>query len=766
MKEKKLTIGLLVSGIMDSFTESVSKGVMLEAQKRDVNLVVISCKYLDRDLSQNEEIMYEYQYNTLLSYASKENLDAVLVMADCIGCLTTKERIIEMLSQFRDMPCVLIASKIDGYINVSYDNFEGIKVGLEYLLHNLNCRKFCMLCGPDDNTDAYERRQAFTSVLTQNGIHLEERNFVEGGLSWQDKDAYKKLLDQNPDAEAIFCVNDDSAIGLYEEMKRRGIVPGEDVFVFGYDNTVRAAKSKPSLSSIWAASADLGVQAMNLVLDVISGKTVSSRVLPTRFIKRDSFGTRTRNTDESRTQTIDKEQIDEYFNDIFYRLISEESGDRVQNIHDIFASLMHKAAVLFGEEDPTDDQLEAILQALDMFCNGDALQYADIAKLINDLKEIYQSVITAKPEYSEKLKENHLVETVIEKLIVAVDAKSLAALELQISDSYSTKLFVRDSMQFESGNDQSYAALLSRLDWLDIRNAYVYVFDEPIIRHESDPFFAPQYLNLKAVLKNGKAYAIADSEQKTSFADLYRNEQIGTARYSMVLLPLFTNETFYGVLLCELTDKIFDNGEFLANQLSSAVKMIRLLNENEKIQHQLEENLIIMRENNIKLDTLSKSDGLTGILNRRGFYTEAEEFLEKCRSDKREVLVIYADMNHLKIINDKYGHEEGDYSIKLIADILKESIGESGIVGRIGGDEFVCIMKRGLDEVDSIISEINRKFETHNLQSDKRYNVTVSIGAYASPGEEALSLNEMLSRADGKLYESKSNRPKSVEKEN
>ena len=56
------------------------------------------------------------------------------------------------------------------------------------------------------------------------------------------------------------------------------------------------------------------------------------------------------------------------------------------------------------------------------------------------------------------------------------------------------------------------------------------------------------------------------------------------------------------------------------------------------------------------------------------------------------VLVFYADMNNLKIINDRYGHEEGDFSLKLIARLLKENVSEKGIVGRIGGDDFAGVL--------------------------------------------------------------------------
>ena len=80
---KRLTIGLLVSGIVDEFTMLVCKGVVHAAKEADVNLVVFPGKYLDRDLTERREIMYEYQYNTIFSYAKKENIDALIVSPAC-----------------------------------------------------------------------------------------------------------------------------------------------------------------------------------------------------------------------------------------------------------------------------------------------------------------------------------------------------------------------------------------------------------------------------------------------------------------------------------------------------------------------------------------------------------------------------------------------------------------------------------------------------------------------------------------------------------
>lgn len=183
MGRKRKTIGILVSGIMDKFTESVCKGVFYTASKADVDLVVFPCKYLDRDLAEKREIMYEYQYNTLFSYAGRENVDGLLVSADSIGCYTSKRRMREVLEKYTGIPCVLVASKLEGYTSVSYDNETGVREAMEYLIGQRHCRKFCMVGGPDENTDAYERKQAFLKLLKENDISFSKENYAEGSLS-------------------------------------------------------------------------------------------------------------------------------------------------------------------------------------------------------------------------------------------------------------------------------------------------------------------------------------------------------------------------------------------------------------------------------------------------------------------------------------------------------------------------------------------------------------------------------------------------------
>ena len=321
-------------------------------------------------------------------------------------------------------------------------------------------------------------------------------------------------------------------------------------------------------------------------------------------------------------------------------------------------------------------------------------------------------------------------------------------------------------MQFEKGNDLSYTSLLGNLEWLGIRNAYVYIFRDPIMHLVREQFVPPKYLYLKAVLKDGVVSSVPSLRQKVFLKDLFDNDFIEKdIKYTYVCLPLFSSEMIYGVLLCDLTEEIFVNGEFLINQMSSAAKMITLLKANEQIQQKLEESLAVLKENNLALDTLSKSDGLTGILNRRGFYTEAEKLIEENRKSGGNLLAIYVDMNNLKIINDRYGHEEGDFALKLISDILSDEIKDVGIAGRIGGDEYACIMKyQPADDGGGILNKIYNRFTTFNESSDKPYNVTVSAGASLIGAKDDITLKEALTQADEKLYEVKKFRKKDVAK--
>ncbi len=157
-----------------------------------------------------------------------------------------------------------------------------------------------------------------------------------------------------------------------------------------------------------------------------------------------------------------------------------------------------------------------------------------------------------------------------------------------------------------------------------------------------------------------------------------------------------------------------------------------------------------------KLRTLSLSDELTGLSNRRGFFAVAEHLLKIAKRQKQGIYLLYADVDNFKDINDTLGHKEGDNALIDIANILRTSYRESDVVARIGGDEFVVIpVGTAGDCIEMIISRLQEKLDDHNKKSNRSYKLSVSVGiAYYDP-ENPCSVDELLVQGDKMMYEQK-----------
>jgi diguanylate cyclase (GGDEF)-like protein len=160
-----------------------------------------------------------------------------------------------------------------------------------------------------------------------------------------------------------------------------------------------------------------------------------------------------------------------------------------------------------------------------------------------------------------------------------------------------------------------------------------------------------------------------------------------------------------------------------------------------------------------KLYTLSITDELTGLYNRRGFFALAEQQLKMSKRLKRDALLLSADMDNLKEINDTLGHKEGDLALIDTANILRESFRESDIIARIGGDEFVVLQIENID-VDSnmLTNRLQNNLEIHNTSRNKK--LSVSIGIIRCEPECPYSIEELLIEADKLMYKQKRNKQK------
>lgn len=162
-----------------------------------------------------------------------------------------------------------------------------------------------------------------------------------------------------------------------------------------------------------------------------------------------------------------------------------------------------------------------------------------------------------------------------------------------------------------------------------------------------------------------------------------------------------------------------------------------------------------------RLKNLSFTDELTGLLNRRGFLTMAEQQikLEAHESSKRGLNLMFADMDGLKAINDIYGHEEGSDALKRLSEVMRSVLRSSDLIARWGGDEFVILTIGSQDEhAEVMVERIYDKIREHNLAGGKPYKIGCSIGISPVSMDSGCTLESQIADADEAMYHVKRKR--------
>jgi diguanylate cyclase (GGDEF)-like protein/PAS domain S-box-containing protein len=163
------------------------------------------------------------------------------------------------------------------------------------------------------------------------------------------------------------------------------------------------------------------------------------------------------------------------------------------------------------------------------------------------------------------------------------------------------------------------------------------------------------------------------------------------------------------------------------------------------------------KETEKKLYEAANTDILTGLYNRRGFIALAEHQLRVADREKKNLILVYLDLDNMKRINDQFGHKEGDRALADTANILRKSFRESDVLGRLGGDEFAILLTKPSEgDIEQIICDhIQQNLKSHNEQNGRPYLLSVSVGiAYYNPVNPR-TLDDLLTTADKMMYREK-----------
>jgi diguanylate cyclase (GGDEF)-like protein len=208
----------------------------------------------------------------------------------------------------------------------------------------------------------------------------------------------------------------------------------------------------------------------------------------------------------------------------------------------------------------------------------------------------------------------------------------------------------------------------------------------------------------------------------------------------MMYIPLAAGGQYYGLISLAIFRRF---RRFTANDVEKA-----------KVFQQYSTLTIAQATSQETITRLSFEDSLTGLPNRRFYFSELDSVKEAADRDGKSFTVVYLDMNGLKFVNDTLGHAAGDQALKLIGKQLKQYISRPAFAARLGGDEFAAVFPDlGLADGAAKVEHLRETFAAISLEG---YNVTFALAAGgASYPEEATDLEILTKIADDRMYEHK-----------
>ncbi len=160
-----------------------------------------------------------------------------------------------------------------------------------------------------------------------------------------------------------------------------------------------------------------------------------------------------------------------------------------------------------------------------------------------------------------------------------------------------------------------------------------------------------------------------------------------------------------------------------------------------------------------EIKELSLRDAMTGLYNRRGFFTIADQELKIARRSGKKLSLVYIDCDGLKMINDTFGHEEGDRALKAAAEVLNRTFRSSDVIARMGGDEFAVLsLDAPEQERDRFAGRLRTIIDNYNAQNPGPWRLAMSWGTAVYDPERHQSLDEVIAAADQIMYQMKSRR--------
>lgn len=767
--KKRLNIGFFTCHLDNDYAYEVCKGVDYAAKELDVNLIVFPGMFMNASYNDPKNARFDYQYNSIFYYASKNTLDALIVSIGSIGSFLSESDMIAFLKNF-DIPIITIEIEIPGYPCVYTEGKTGMRLAIEHLIKEHGKTKIGFVSGRKENADAKDRLNTYKAVLAENNIPLDEGRIVYGNFSEFTEELVDGLLERNPDLEAIVFANDQMAIGGYTAIKKRGLEIGKDILVTGYDDSPASIVLNPMLTTVHNKIMDMGYHSVYEVINLLETGKTNISVLNSSLIVRSSCGCENykfKNIANTGINLNKSEDSYELINNILSYLFKDYSDafyylDLVQNISPLFQLILDPIVV-------TGDlkfDIDAIEEAINSILASSLIHYFSRDKITYAIREFNKLLIHLADTTELSNSIARLFNKILSILVFGTSNKLYNTIRQNKSNVWSSMYITRDTLTSSDDEESCFKLMMEKLEDSHFTGAFLYIYNEAVMLLPNGSWKIPKTLYLQVCDDMGKITYLSGDERIISSDEVFENKYASTKRRkTMVLSPLFTNNIQYGLFVGEIDVEHFGNIYPSTLQLSTSLNFISLMRQQLSTQKKLAISATELNEKNKLLNKLSITDELTGLNNRRGFLDSVRTEVNSQYNDGKRAMLVFADMDNLKQVNDIFGHKSGDFAIKSIADILTKCFDEDDIIGRIGGDEFVIFAFLDDPTRPAIIrNRISELSKTLNDTCGKPYYIDISIGIETFTCSPSLNIEEVMHNADAALYENKKNKRANVVK--
>jgi diguanylate cyclase (GGDEF)-like protein len=705
-----------------------------------------------------------FHYNSIYDYTSLVGADALIVACGSLSGFTGADGRKLFLDRFRDTPYVLLQENIKSELPdksyIAVDNYHSFNQCVEHLIQMHGYRKIALLSGPEGHADARERMRAYMDTMAKHGLPVTDKMIAFGDFSEFSDAKVAQLLDDNPDVEAIVFCNDEMAKAGYRECRKRGLTIGSDLAITGFDDFTTARSLEPPLTSVSQDSYKMGELAVIQAASLAEGRHVTPVMLKTQFHVRNSCGCAPGvGYPQPETRALEDESaLDAIIANIMKDVPNRYKDDEVGK----YSSLLSKCLRHFYDLASNTEQEEVDKAELQYWMHEEMkLQDISIFTMAKHLGDFLQQLF----HFEKNAQTNKKISVIVALAQQYLYSNDLHDLNEQFrnfrTQSWFVPEFIRDLVDRDDEDESVFGSVVDRLRIFKMNSVFLFLLEEPqIYRRNQDLWSPPQKMCLAAYHSGDENHAYPRSKMPVVTKDqIYNVLPIFGSADHLMAFSIFSGEVHYGILMCDADMGMMPFLHVIGLQLGMLMNFLDLKRKEKIISGELED----MREKNEILNFLSEYDQLCGLLNRRGFIQRA---IRRNRENiGKTAYCAFMDLDHLKEINDTFGHSAGDDALHAVSVILREVTDDMDLIARIGGDEFVGMFITDTPDYGvSFKAKFKAACEEFNSRSGKPYFVEASVGVTKFTCTQGLEISTIIGEADKYLYESKQLRRKTIRK--